>query len=92
MKKRIVMVLSVVSVFMMLSACSDSDSSDTSPTRATTISYPCLQYKNSSYYNDVLNRTILLDGAFMLDDGNSYDIVKTENGYDMVLHFVKEGQ
>lgn len=41
--------------------------------------WPRIIYQNTSYRFDEYNRTIVLDG------GHSYDIVETENGYD-ILH------
>lgn len=38
------------------------------------------KYQNTSYRFDEYNRTIVLDG----------DIVETENGYDLILHFITE--
>ena len=36
------------------------------------------------YRFDEYNRTIVLDG------GHSYDIVETEDGYDLIFHFIAE--
>lgn len=44
--------------------------------------WPRIIYQNTSYRFDEYNRTIVLD------DG--YDIVETEDGYDLILHFVEE--
>lgn len=46
--------------------------------------WPRIIYQNTSYRFDEYNRTIVLD------DGHSYDIVETENGYDLILHFITE--
>lgn len=43
--------------------------------------WPRIIYQNTSYRFDEYNRTIVLD------DG---DIVETENGYDLILHFITE--
>lgn len=50
--------------------------------------YPCLKYRNSSYNFDPFNREIPIEDGFILDEGHSYDVVKTDDGYDVVLHFV----
>lgn len=42
--------------------------------------WPRIIYQNTSYRFDEYNRTIVLD------DG----IVETENGYDLILHFITE--
>lgn len=44
--------------------------------------WPRIIYQNTSYRFDEYNRTIVLD--------DSYDIVETEDGYDLILHFVEE--
>ena len=53
--------------------------------------YPCLVYYNSSHNFDKFNRKILVEDGFVLNEGHSYDVVKTDSGYDIVLHFVEEG-
>lgn len=52
--------------------------------------WPRIIYQNTSYRFDEYNRTIVLDDGYVLDGGHSYDIVETENGYDLILHFVEE--
>lgn len=49
--------------------------------------WPKIIYQNTSYRFDEYNRTIVLDDGYVLD---SYDIVETENGYDLILHFITE--
>lgn len=49
--------------------------------------YPLLQYRNSAYNFDPYNREIPIEDGYMLSEGHSYDIVKTEEGYDIILHF-----
>lgn len=44
------------------------------------LKWPRIIYQNTSYRFDEYNRTIVLDG----------DIVETENGYDLILHFITE--
>lgn len=56
---------------------------------ATKITYPYIQYRKSSSDFDIKNRIILLDEGYYLDDGHPYDMVETESGYDLVLHFTK---
>lgn len=46
--------------------------------------WPRIIYQNTSYRFDEYNRTIVLD------DGYSYDIVETEDGYDLIFHFIAE--
>lgn len=46
--------------------------------------WPRIIYQNTSYRFDEYNRTIVLDDGYVLDGGHSYDIVETENGYDII--------
>lgn len=52
--------------------------------------WPRIIYQNTSYRFDEYNRTIVLDDGYVLGGGHSYDIVETEDGYDLILHFVEE--
>lgn len=52
--------------------------------------YPCVKYEPSNYRYDRRARTILIGKDDMLCDNHPYDIVETNTGYDLVLHFVKE--
>lgn len=53
--------------------------------------YPVLRYRNSEYNMDPYNREIQVQDGYILDEGNSYEVVETDSGYDLVLHFVKGG-
>lgn len=77
-RKAVTIALILVSVFL-LTAC------DTEK-----ITYPHIEYRNSSYNFDIANRIIRCDSGYELSDNNPYDTVETEDGYDLVLHFVKE--
>lgn len=52
--------------------------------------WPRIIYQNTSYRFDEYNRTIVLDDGYVLDGGHSYDIIETENGYDIIFHFIAE--
>lgn len=52
--------------------------------------WPRIIYQNTDYRFDEHNRTIVLDDGYVLDGGHSYDIVETENGYDIIFHFIAE--
>lgn len=54
--------------------------------------YPRLEYRNSSYNFDPYNRELNIEDGYILDEGYSYDIVETDTGFDIVLHFVKTEQ
>lgn len=42
--------------------------------------------------NEFMNELAALVGARDDDEAHSYDVVETENGYDIVFHFVKGGE
>lgn len=79
-RKVVAIALVLVSVFL-LTACD-----------AEKITYPHIEYRNSSYNFDIANRIIRCDSGYELSDNNPYDIVETEDGYDLVLHFVEENE
>lgn len=47
-------------------------------------------YRNSCYNFDSSNLEITIREGYMLDEGHSYDLAETEEGYDITFHFVKE--
>lgn len=51
---------------------------------------PRIVYQNTYYRFDEYNRTIVLDDGYVLNDGHSYDIEWTDDGYDIIFHFVEE--
>ena len=51
--------------------------------------YQLLRYRNSDYNMDPYNREIPVQDGYILNEGNSYEVVETDSGYDLVLHFVK---
>lgn len=71
---------------MLLSATACSAGRDISPT------YPRMEYRNSSYNLDPYNREIPIGSGYVLNEAHSYDVVETEDGYDIVFHFVKGGE
>jgi hypothetical protein len=54
--------------------------------------YPYVEYRNSAYNFDPLNREIPVKEGCVLNEGHSFDVVETDEGYDIVLHFIKKGQ
>ena len=50
--------------------------------------WPRIVYQPTYWTFD--NRIIDIDDNYILDDGHSYDIVETEDGYDLILHFIVE--
>lgn len=39
-----------------------------------------------------IDREIPIESGYVLDEAHSYDVMETEDGYDIVLHFVKGGE
>lgn len=72
-----------------LAGCEDEHGRDS---HAATQSYPHIVYWNSGYRFDQYNRFFEVRDGYLLDEGRTFDIVETECGYDLVLHFVKEEQ
>lgn len=50
--------------------------------------WPRIVYQPTYWTFD--NRIIDIDDNYTLDDGHSYDVVETEDGYDLILHFIAE--
>lgn len=73
-----------LSCIILLSGC-------TSGRRVET-TYPRLEYRNSTHNFDPYNRELNIEDGYILDEGHSYDIVETDVGFDIVLHFVKAEQ
>lgn len=53
--------------------------------------YPFIYYHNSYLNFDNKNREIELPDGYTLNQGNSYEWVETEEGCDLIIHFVKGG-
>ena len=54
--------------------------------------YPYIEYRNSSYNFDSKNKKIEVLDGYVLNQGNSYEWIETESGFDLVIHFVKGGE
>lgn len=54
----------------------------------TSVKFPRLVYQPTEWKTD--NKYIPLQDGYILNDGYRYDIIETEDGYDLVLHFVEE--
>ena len=81
MKKFILLIM----IMLLLTGCSNETESEYNEEP-----YPYIKYQHNMWEFDSNNRTIEVRDGYILDQGHSYDIVETENGYDIVLHFVKE--
>lgn len=49
---------------------------------------PRIAYQPTIYKAD--NRTIEIEKGYVLNDGHSYDIEWTDDGYDIIFHFIEE--
>lgn len=78
MKKVMFLVLIIICI-ALLSGCSSDDTK-----------YPYVEYVNSVYRFDDYNQKIEIPNGYILDQGYSYDMVETEAGYDLIIHFVKD--
>lgn len=82
MKRKVfVIIFAVVVLVMTLTGCKEDNSSNT---------YPYIEYRNSAWNFDNYNREIKVLEYYVLNQGNSYEWVETECGYDLVMHFEKE--
>lgn len=52
--------------------------------------YPYLRYLNSAFRFDSNNQLIKLPDGYVLNQGYSYDIVAVKDGYDVVIHLIKD--
>ena len=59
-------------------------------TGCTSVNFPRLAYQPTIWRMD--NDYIPLQEGYTLNDGYRYDIIETEDGYDLVLHFVEEAE
>ena len=87
--KRILLVVFVI-VLLTLTGCKNSKGQIFN--EYLTGVYPYIEYRNSSFNFDTKNEKIEIIEDYVLNQGNSYEWVETENGYDLVLHFVKGGE
>lgn len=71
-----------ISLVLVLAGCTASGQSIT-PT------YPRIEYRNSTYNFDPYNREIPIPEGYVLNEGYSFDIMETDAGCDVVLHFVE---
>lgn len=79
--------LAVTSLVMVLTGCAAQEDSEY---RKPSDDYPVIKYYNSAYTFDASNQRIDIPSGFVLDQGHSYDIVETDNGFDIIIHVVKE--
>ena len=81
--KRTLLHITLVIVLMVatLAGCKDDNSSNT---------YPYITYQHSVWTFDNYNREIKVPEGYVLNQGNSYEWVETESGYNLVMHFEKE--
>ena len=82
MFKRFVVLLAAIPI--LLCGCGEESSSGYFDEE-----YPYVQYQHSTWRFDSNNREITVLDGYTLNQGNSYGWVETEQGYDLVLHFVE---
>lgn len=52
--------------------------------------YPKIDYQNSQWEYDRANMHIQIPEGYVLNQGHAYEIVETEDGYNIILHMIKE--
>ena len=52
--------------------------------------YPKLEYQNSHWEDDRKNMYIPIPEGYVLNQGHAYEIMETEDGYDIILHMITE--
>lgn len=80
-------IISLIMIMMLLTSCSSNAEANSSNTKD---EYPYILYQHSILTIDEDNRKIDVQDGYILNQGHSYDVVETEDGYDIVLHFVRE--
>ena len=73
--KKIAVLTTLIATAMLLVGCLD---------------YPYMEYQHSCWNADLCNRIVDIPEGFILNQGHAYDIVETENGCDIIFHFVSE--
>lgn len=67
----------IIAVLLLLALCGCKESDE----------FPRILYQYDGWS---ASRVISLGDGYTLDEGHLYDMIETEKGYDLVLHFVKE--
>ena len=80
-------IISLIMIMMLLTSCSSNAEANSSNMEN---EYPYILYQHSMWTIDEDNRKINIQDGYILNQGHSYDVVETEDGYDIVLHFVRE--
>ena len=79
--KWIIFLATVLVLSMLLPACTANGGSN----------FPYLEYFNSGYRFDPYNQLIRLPDGYILNQGHPYDIVETDAGCDVIIHYLIEG-
>lgn len=77
MKKFVVVMLITILTTITLSGCSAFEED-----------YPYIRYQNDIWNDGTYDRHIKVPDGYIINDGHSYDVVETEDGFDIVFHFV----
>lgn len=51
---------------------------------------PYITVQNNGWTYSSYNRDIQIDKGYIMDQSHSYDIIQTEEGIDVVIHYLKE--
>ena len=86
--KRLKILISFIMVVILLAGCAPKDTDTTSLTSK----YPYIEYRNSSFNYDSFNRIIKVEAGYVLNEGHSYDVVETKDGYDLIIHFISKDE
>jgi hypothetical protein len=90
MKRMCFLILLIIPLVLVLVGCRNSNGQTFNEYLSEV--YPRIEYRNSSYNFDANNREITVLDGYVLDQGNSYEWVETEDGYDLIIHFEKGGE
>lgn len=82
--KRLKTLISFIMVGILLAGCAEKGAENISSTSK----YPYIEYRNSSFNYDSYNRIIKVEAGYVLNEGHSYDVIETKDGYDLIIHFV----
>lgn len=52
--------------------------------------YPKIEYQNSQWEYDHQNMYIPVPDGYVLNHGSAYEVVATNDGYNVILHLIKE--
>lgn len=81
----------VLVLIMFLVSCGEGSTGTSDSfvkTDVSSVDRPVIKYYDSSFELDPDNKTIHISDNYIIDNSHPYDVVETDDGYDLVLHFV----